>query len=203
MGPFISASFCLLLHSPAKLNRLVSEIRNTLDSEDDICIGGRLDKCEYLWACIDEVFRLMPNLANPLFRAVQKGGVVINDLYFDEGIDLGCSIFEIHRNEKYFSDPHVFKPERYLGTEEERKESKKFWVPFSRGNRACVGPALAYMVIGQTIAKIVWRYDVRLAPEACCGGVAVGQLRDHFEYDSFVGLRMKGLLLRVRERGCE
>jgi hypothetical protein len=43
MGPFISASFFLLLHYPAKLDRLVSEIRNTLDSDDDICIGGKLD----------------------------------------------------------------------------------------------------------------------------------------------------------------
>ena len=200
MGPFISATFFMLLHSPAKLDRLVQEIRS-LPSEDEIRIGGKLDECIYLWACIDEVFRLMPNLTNPLFRAVQPGGVVINDKFFDKGIDLGCSIFEIHRNRKYFHDPHAFLPERYLGSsDEERKEAKKFWVPFSRGNRACVGPALAYMVIGQTIAKTIWQYDMRLAPESCCGDVAADKMQAHHEFDSFVGLRTKGPLVQVRRR---
>jgi hypothetical protein len=33
---------------PRKADRLVTEIRRTLDSEDDISIDGKLDQCEYL-----------------------------------------------------------------------------------------------------------------------------------------------------------
>jgi cytochrome P450 len=199
MGPFVSALFSYLLHSRAKLDRLVAEIR-ALDSEDDISIDGKLNQCEYLWACVDELFRLMPTINNPLFRTVLPGGVVITDRFFEQGIELGASTFEIHRNEKYFPDPHTFKPERFLGSAEEKKAAKKFWVPFSRGNRTCVGQSLAFMVTAQMVARVVWCCDVRLAPEACCGGVAEEELRAHHEYDSFVGLRTEGPLVQVRRR---
>jgi cytochrome P450 len=182
MGPFVSALFSYLLHSPAKLDRLVAEIR-ALDSEADISIDGKLNQCEYLWACVDELFRLMPTITNPLFRTVLPGGVVITDRFFEQGIELGASTFEIHRNEKYFPDPHNFKPERFLGSAEEKKAAKKFWVPFSRGNRTCVGQSLAFMVTAQMVARVVWCCDVRLAPEACCGGVAEEEMRAHHEYD--------------------
>lgn len=190
----------MLLHSPAKLDRLATEIRN-LPSEEEICIDGQLDNCSYLWACIDELFRLMPVINNALFRTVQKGGVVINGTFFPEGTDLGSSIFEINRNDQYFEDPHEFKPERYLGsTEEERKEAKKYWVPFGRGNRTCVGQTLAYVITVQTVAKVIWHYDLRLAPESCCGSVPVEELASHHKFDSFIGLRTSGPLIQVRER---
>jgi cytochrome P450 len=203
IGPFVSTLFSLLLHSPDKLDRLVTEIRGSLESEEDICIDGKLQDCEYLWACVDELFRMMPTITNPLFRTVQRGGVVVNDLFFEEGIELGSSIFEIHRNTNYFADPHSFKPERYIGSEEEKKAAKQYWVPFSRGNRACVGPALAYMVTGQTMAKAVWHYDMRLAPESCCGSIATEELQPHHNYDSFVGLRTNGPLVQVKPRSTD
>lgn len=199
IGPFVSAIFFMLLHAPAKLERLAAEIRG-LESEEEICIDGKLEQCEYLWACVDELFRLMPVINNALFRTVQKGGIVINGTYFGEGTDLGSSIFEINRNEKYFEDPHEFKPERYLGTEEEKKEAKKYWVPFGKGNRACVGQTLAYTLTVQTVAKAIWHCDVRLAPESCCGSVPTEEIQAHHEFDSFIGLRTSGPLMQVRRR---
>ena len=83
---------------------------------------------------------------------------------------------------------------------EDKKAAKKYWVPFSRGNRTCVGQSLAFMVTAQMAARVVWDCDVRLAPEACCGGVAAGDLRAHHEYDSFIGLRTEGPLVQVRRR---
>jgi cytochrome P450 len=200
IGPFISAIFSLLLHSPTKLNRLTTEIRS-LSSSSEIRIDGQLDHCSYLWASIDELFRLMPVINNALFRTVQKGGVIINNTFYPEGTDLGSSIFEINRNEKYFAEPHEFKPERYLeGTEEERKEAKKYWVPFGRGNRTCVGQTLAYVITVQTVARVIWEYDVRLAPESCCGSVPEEELASHHNFDSFIGIRTSGPLIQVRKR---
>ena len=48
MRSFVSAMFFFFLHSLAKFDGLVTEIRTTLDSEDDISIDGRLNQCEYL-----------------------------------------------------------------------------------------------------------------------------------------------------------
>jgi cytochrome P450 len=67
----------------------------------------------------------MPPVFNPLSRTVFPGGVAINNCFFEQGIELGCSTFEIQRNEKYWSDPRDFKPERLLGSVEEKKAAKK------------------------------------------------------------------------------
>lgn len=48
MRSFVSAMFFFFLHSLAKFDGLVTEIRTTLDSEDDISIDGKLNQCEYL-----------------------------------------------------------------------------------------------------------------------------------------------------------
>lgn len=200
VGPFVSSIFFFLVHSPAKLEQLVAEIRQTFASEDEISIGSKLDSCEYLWACVDELFRLMPVISNALFRTTLKGGCVIDGHFFEEGTQLGSSIFEIHRNEKYFPEPHEFKPERYLGTEEEKKEGKKHFVAFSRGNRACPGQGLAYTVMVELVAKTLWKYDMRLAPEACCGSLSVDELHPHHEYDSYIGMKTKGPLVQLKKR---
>jgi hypothetical protein len=94
----------------AKLDHLVTEIRTVQDTEDDISIDGQLNQCEYLWACVDELFRLTPTITSPLFRTVFPCGVVvIRDRYPEQGVESGCSNPEIHRNEK-FQDPHAFIP---------------------------------------------------------------------------------------------
>ena len=48
MRPFVSEMLYFFLYSLAKLDRLVTDIRTTLDSEDDISIDGKLNQCEYL-----------------------------------------------------------------------------------------------------------------------------------------------------------
>lgn len=203
MGPFVSSIFFFLLHSPAKLERLVAEVRGTFPSEDEIGIGTRLDSCEYLWACVDELFRMMPVISNALFRTALAGGSVIDGHYLGEGTQVGSSIFEVHRNEEYFSEPHEFKPERYLGTDDEKKEAKRYFVPFSRGPRICVGQALAYTVVVEMVAKTLWKYDIRLAPEACCGSLSLDELRPHHSFDSYIGMKTKGPMVQFRKREQE
>lgn len=83
---------------------------------------------------------------------------------------------------------------------EDKKAAKKYRVPFSRGNRTCAGQALALIVTADMTARVVLDCDVRLAPEACYGGIAARKLRAHHEYDSFIGLRTKGPLVQVWRR---
>ena len=43
-----------------------------------------------------------------------------------------------HHDPIIFSDPNVFRPERWLVSDEEFNELKKYMMPFSRGSRMCV-----------------------------------------------------------------
>jgi hypothetical protein len=142
MDLLVSAMFFFfLLHSLAKLDRLATENLTTLDTEDDISIDGKLNQC------VDKLFRLIFTITNSLLRRVPPGGVVVvKDKFFGQAIELGGFAFEIHRNEKHWKDPHTSKPGRFLGSAAEKKAAKKYWVPFSRGDRTCMGQSLAFAV---------------------------------------------------------
>lgn len=79
MGPFVGAMFFFFMHSLAMLDRRVTEIRTTLDAQHDIFINGKLVQCEYLWACIDELFRLTSTITSLLFRTLFPDGIDVKD----------------------------------------------------------------------------------------------------------------------------
>lgn len=68
-------------------------------------------------------------------------------------------------NEKYFPDPSIFRPERFLSNNVAAKDSvgEKYnspaFSPFSIGTRGCVGKALAYMEISLAVARTLWYFD--------------------------------------------
>ncbi|TLD07950.1 cytochrome P450 monooxygenase [Venturia nashicola] len=172
---WIYAKQPILLPSPLSdvYKNVVAEVRGKFAEGEDIVLGPDLQSCKYLVACIDETLRLCPVLANALFRKVQPGGQIIDGEIFPEGTDLGASIYAVHMNEKYFPDPHVFDPNRFLG-EFERSTGKvpPGYFPFSTGPRACPGFRLVFAKFSLVIARTLFRYDMRLAPDApCCGSV--------------------------------
>ncbi len=50
---------------------------------------------------------------------------VLGDYFLKKGTILGVSIYELHRNEKYWEEPESFKPERFL--EENRKQIMPYY----------------------------------------------------------------------------
>jgi len=73
----------------------------------------------------------------------------------DSGVELQQVIqpSEDHKIE----DPHVHREQ-----EQEHDALHSVFAPFSLGNRACLGKPLVYMEISIAIARIVWKYDMRL-----------------------------------------
>ncbi|KAB8278471.1 cytochrome P450 [Aspergillus minisclerotigenes] len=82
---------------------------------------------------------------------------------------------------QHFPDPHTFNPERRLGMAEERKSLESVLVPFSRGNRQCLGIKyvlnLAYAKLFLTLATLVRRFDLSLVDTTLD---YVEPYRDHF-----------------------
>jgi len=60
------------------------------------------------------------------------------------------SAWLMHRDPTAFPNPASFKPERWLGPDKSLQE--KYFVPFSRGGRICIGQPLAmcelYVAVG-------------------------------------------------------
>jgi len=70
----------------------------------------------------------------------------------------------MHRNLTAFPNPEIFDPERWLDPVEARYRDK-FLIPFSRGQRACIGQALAMCELYVAIAQIFRRFPDLEAPD--------------------------------------
>ena len=81
-------------------------------------------------------------------------------------------MWSAHRHES-IGDPYLYRPERWIvdetptGTgvaEESMRRLKSFVHPFSAGTRNCVGQNLAMQEMLIVIGRMLWRFDVRIAP---------------------------------------
>ncbi|KAK7990404.1 cytochrome P450 [Apiospora arundinis] len=132
----------LLAKNPHVLERLAQEVRNGFGSEDEI----------------DLVIGSMP-------RKIAPGGDYILDRYVPENTVVEVWQWTLHHNPAYFHKPDEFRPERWLGGDEEFKNDSLAGVtPFSVGPRNCIGKNLAYSEMRLIMARIVWNFDFVLAP---------------------------------------
>jgi len=102
-----------------------------------------------------------PVPASP-FREVTTSGTTIDSHILSSGCEIGTGIYSIHHSSVYFKDPHVFKPERWLVSEEELKEIHLAYNPFSVGSRQCIGKGVAILELMTVLATIISRFDFRL-----------------------------------------
>ncbi|KAK3113993.1 hypothetical protein LTR53_008130 [Teratosphaeriaceae sp. CCFEE 6253] len=170
----MSAVLFYLLHNPKALRQLEDEVRNTFQAATDIRMGLQMQRCSWLQACLDETMRLSPAVAGLLPREVMDGGFSISamGLHFPPGVVIGVPIYAIQHNKDFVDDPFAFEPNRWLDQDDklpEHRQNKEalgsVFTPFSRGDRSCLGKPLVYMELSIAIARLVWEYDMCLAPE--------------------------------------
>jgi cytochrome P450 len=70
------------------------------------------------------------------------------------------SIRNLHEDPRIFADPTSFKPERWLVSD--RKELQKYFHPFGRGARNCLGMPLAWAELYTMLGNAFRRFDMRL-----------------------------------------
>ena len=162
------ASYFFLANYPKVLAELTSMIRNSFPNVEDIRNDNfttPTGKPAYklLRACLDEAMRISPPVPTTLPRRVLKGGITVAGQFFPEGVDIATPSFTLHMNEKYFPDPFIFKPDRFLAdraeSQEEYQRAQSAFAPFSYGSRSCVGRPLAYLELILVLARTVWLYD--------------------------------------------
>ncbi|KAI1305539.1 cytochrome P450 [Xylaria venustula] len=153
----LSALTCFLTQNPDKLARLTEEIRSEFQSFDQIN-ATRAQKLPFLQAVLNEGLRLFPPASGGAPRV--SPGFELHGHYVPRGTEINVSPWTITHDEKYFSDPWNFKPERWLDpTSPDIKEASK---PFLLGPRDCLGRNFAWMELSLVLAKILWLYDLEL-----------------------------------------
>ena len=69
----------------------------------------------------------------------------------------------LHRNGKWWSDPHAFRPERFL-PENEDALIQGAYIPFGQGPHTCVGAGFAQTESVLILAELVRQFDWLLSP---------------------------------------
>ncbi|KAF6155587.1 hypothetical protein GIB67_012522 [Kingdonia uniflora] len=81
---------------------------------------------------------------------------------FVAGIDTTPSTIEwggMSRDLKIWTDPHVFKPERFIGNNMDVKGHDFEILPFCAGRRSCVGMPLGLRMVQYTVASILHAFE--------------------------------------------
>lgn len=183
----MAATLFYCLHYPDALLRLYNEIRTTFTDLQDLRAGERLNSCRYLRACIDESMRLTPPVSALLPREIVAGGLDVDGQHYPAGTDIGVPHYALHHDERYYPSPFLFKPERWIPSPDPAKAkasaeavalANSAFCGFSVGRAACVGKNLAYQEMMTVLARILWKYDVRLIGRMGEGRMALGLDRE-------------------------
>jgi cytochrome P450 len=126
---------------------------------------------KYLEACIKEALRLFPSV--PFVGRTNEQQISVNGFTVPKGVTCLVFLYEVHRDQKYFPEPELYKPERFLDNSHTNRHPFAY-VPFSAGPRNCIGQKFALLEEKAMVATILrhfritsldYRDKIKVAPE--------------------------------------
>lgn len=117
-----------------------------------------LEEMEFVDAVVKETLRLYPPF--PLIQREAQADDVLCGVRVPKGALVYVVPWLVHRNSKYWADPHKFKPERFMGSAR-HGDAPSDWVylPFGRGPRMCAGSRLALTELKVLLCCAVMGYE--------------------------------------------
>jgi cytochrome P450 family 135 len=134
-------TFERLLRNPDKLHKL----------QEDLVGGDGV----YLDAVVKETLRLrppVPVVVRTLLEPLRLGGY---DL--PAGTIVAPCIHLIHRDERWYDQPHRFLPERFVG----KQPGTYTWIPFGGGVRRCLAASYAEMEMKRVLRVVLESTELR------------------------------------------
>jgi cytochrome P450 len=176
-------TWVLLAQHPEVEAKLHAELDTVLNGEPPTLAD--LKRLPYTEMVVKESMRLYPPAYS--YGRQAKADVVVGDYQIQQGDILTMFSYIIHRDPRWWDDPHAFKPERW--TEEHPHRHKYAYLPFGGGPRVCIGNSFAMMEACLILATIASRYRISLIPG------------EKIQPQPLITLRPKnGLKMRVADR---
>ncbi|MGP4104580.1 cytochrome P450 [Nonomuraea sp. KM90] len=147
-----------LARSPEAERRLHDELDAVLDGRpagpDDVAA------LTFTGQVLNEVLRLYSAVV--VMRAAVKP-VVIGGVAVPSGTELLICPYVIHRDRRFFPEPDLFDPDRWLPAHAGLIPRKAF-LPFGAGPHKCIGDAFAWQEMVMVLATLCCRWRFRPAP---------------------------------------
>ncbi|KAL5551803.1 hypothetical protein UlMin_001979 [Ulmus minor] len=145
-----------LIRNPKSMKLIAEEVAREIKQE--IVKECDLPKLPFLDACVKEVLRLHP--PGPLLiphRAAETCQVM--NYTIPKDTEVMVNFWAIGRDPKYWEDPLVFKPERFLNSSLNFRGNDFEYFPFGSGRRMCHGMPMAVKHVPLIIASLIHSFD--------------------------------------------
>ncbi|KAI4477381.1 hypothetical protein M0804_012767 [Polistes exclamans] len=137
------------------------EIKSIM-SDDNNLTTSSFQKLSYLERCLKESLRLYPS-AHIISRQISHD-FQLKHYLIPSGTMLAVNIYSVHRNKKYWPNPNVFDPDRFL-PENIKGRHPYVYIPFSAGPRNCIGQKLAMLELKVFLAFILYNFELEPVDE--------------------------------------
>ena len=110
--------------------------------------------------------RIYPPAPAAAQRRTPNEGLLVDGKVVPGKTQISVNPLGIQRDERYFSKPNEYIPERWIDDERPNNfnHDPKAFMPFTIGQYACLGKNLAYQEIRLFIAKVAANFDFKFAP---------------------------------------
>mgnify|MGYP000545434066 FL=1 len=144
----------LLAQNKEELTKVEDEIKTVIDK--NLTPLQSIAELNYTKCCIEESLRLYPPAW--ITDRVNIEDDKMGNYVLKKGTIIGASIYELHRNNKYWKDADAFIPERFL--EDNRKQIMPYYIPFGAGPRLCIGNNFAMYEMVLAVNAIVKKFHI-------------------------------------------
>jgi len=152
-------TFYLISQHPDVETRIHNEIDSILNGRDPTL--GDLSRLRYTAAALRETMRLYPPIWLMMRRT--RDAWTLGEYTIPGNSYIHISPWVVHHDERNFSDPERFDPDRFLS--DDRHGRQRFsYVPFGDGTRRCLGETMALTEAVLALATICSRWKLRLVP---------------------------------------
>ncbi|KAL9634621.1 MAG: hypothetical protein Q9164_003980 [Protoblastenia rupestris] len=145
---------------PMLMQELVS-VMPTTDIQPQL---KALEQLPWLTGIIRETLRLSTLLTSRLPLVSPDRALQYRDHVIPPSHPVSMSLRHIMHDPSIFSDPLAFRPERWLPTNDnpDLEKINRFYVPFGRGTRNCIGINLAYAQLYIVLARVLRMFELDL-----------------------------------------
>jgi cytochrome P450 len=146
-----------VLSDPEIYRKLVSELKTAFTEKQTSLEYLTLEKLPYLSGVIKEGLRLSYGVPGRLPRVIETPEAIFNGYRVPKGTTVSMSAWMLNRNPQNFPEPEKFIPERWSDPEKSKILENKYFAPFGKGSRQCVGMQYAHPTFSPSLIKIFSR----------------------------------------------
>lgn len=159
-----------VLLNPEVLGKLRAELHNAFTEEQrrEVLSYKQLEHLPYLTAVIHEGLRLATGVSGRLPRINKAAATLYSSpdgktYTIPPDTPISMSTRSMHYSPTCFPSPTSFQPARFLHPQ--KADSMRWFAPFGRGARSCVGLHLAMAEMYMAVGNLFARWEVRLGKD--------------------------------------